>query len=106
MQTFTSCKGKFFVHPFEETVSYTHLDVYKRQAFNLRTFGDYHDLYLLTDVMLLADVFESFRDMALRDYCLDPVSYTHLDVYKRQIHVCLQCAIKTFHYGSFFLTIG
>ena len=35
-------------------------------AFNLRTFGDYHDLYLLTDVMLLADVFESFRDMALR----------------------------------------
>ena len=29
--------------------------------FKLRNMGDYHDLYLETDVILLANVFESFR---------------------------------------------
>jgi len=33
---------------------------------------DYHDLYLSLDVTLLADVFENFREMALREYKLDP----------------------------------
>ena len=40
-----------------------------------RTFGDYHDLYLWTDVALLSDVFENFRTMALTDYKLDPAHY-------------------------------
>ena len=50
-------------------------------AFDMRTFGDYHDLYLLTDVLLLADVFESFRDMAFRDYGLDPCHFYSLPVF-------------------------
>jgi len=33
---------------------------------------DYHDHYLTLDVTLLADVFENFRDVALREYKLDP----------------------------------
>ena len=33
-----------------------------------RTMGQYHDCYLLTDVLLLADVFESFRSFALVHY--------------------------------------
>ena len=36
------------------------------------TFGDYHDLYLLTDVLLLADVMHNFRTMCLAYYKLDP----------------------------------
>ena len=34
-----------------------------------------------------------------------PVSYTHLDVYKRQIHVRFQRTVKTFHNGGLFFTI-
>ena len=36
---------------------------------------DYHDLYLLTDILLLADVFEKFRNDSLNMYNLEPVSY-------------------------------
>ena len=44
-------------------------------AFNCRTMGDYHDLYLRTDVLLLADVFETFRKTSLQQYGLDPSNY-------------------------------
>ena len=44
-------------------------------AFNCKTLGDYHDLYMLTDVLLLADVFESFRCTAIDYYELDPALY-------------------------------
>ena len=30
-----------------------------------KTLGEYHDLYLMTDVYLLTDVFENFRDMCI-----------------------------------------
>ena len=41
----------------------------------IRHLGDYHDLYLVTDVLLLADVFEEFRDICLNYYELDPAHY-------------------------------
>ena len=44
-------------------------------TFDLKSMGDYHDLYLATDVLLLADVFENFRDTCLKSYKLDPVHY-------------------------------
>ena len=34
--------------------------------------GDYHDLYVQTDTLLLADVFEKFRDKCIEIYGLDP----------------------------------
>ena len=43
--------------------------------FDLKNMGDYHDLYLETDVILLANVFESFRKVCLDSYGLDPAHF-------------------------------
>ena len=45
------------------------------KEFNMKTMKDYHDLYLELDVLLLADVFENFREVCLENYKLDPAWY-------------------------------
>ena len=44
-------------------------------VFRCQTFRDYLELYLLCDVLQLADVFESFHMKCLADYSLDPAHY-------------------------------
>ena len=40
--------------------------------FKTRILGDYQDFYVHSDALLLADVFENFRNMCLKIYELDP----------------------------------
>ena len=70
-------KSNFYSKLNDEHISdddYKHAQEVWR-AFNMTNMGDYHDLYLTFDVLLLADVFESFRKTCLQHYQLDPPHY-------------------------------
>ena len=45
------------------------------EKLNCKSFKDYHLLYLKCDVLLLADVFENFRNTCINYYGLDPANY-------------------------------
>ena len=47
------------------------------QVFEIKNRGEYHDLYVQSDTILLVDVFENFRNMFLEIYELDP-TYLYL----------------------------
>lgn len=51
------------------------------QKFNIKSLNEYTQLYLKTDVLLLADVFENFRNKSILLYELDPVHYISLPSY-------------------------
>ena len=44
-------------------------------VFEIKNLGEYHDLYVQSDTLLLADIFENFRNMCLNIYELDPVYF-------------------------------
>ena len=58
-------------------IDYRHANnVFK--VFKLENLGDYHDLYVQSDTLSLADVFNNFRDMCLKEYELDPAHFLSL----------------------------
>ena len=58
------------IHPEEyERARY----VYDR--LKLRNLGEWADIYLKTDVLLLCSIFENFRDVTLREFQLDPAHF-------------------------------
>ena len=70
-------KSEFYSRPNDEDITdsdYQHaLNAWN--TFQRQTIRDYHDLYLKSDVLLLADVFENFRATCLKHYNLDPAHY-------------------------------
>ena len=61
----------------QETLSeeaYEHAwNVYK--TLGCKTFREYHELYLKSDVLLLCDIFQNFRETCISYYKLDPANY-------------------------------
>ena len=53
---------------------YQHAQIVWKE-FRIHNLGDYHDLYLRTDVVLLANVYEAFRETCLEHYKLDPAHF-------------------------------
>ena len=47
-------------------------------TFSINNLGEYHDLYVQTDTLFLADVFENFRDSCINTYELDPAHFVSL----------------------------
>ena len=44
-------------------------------VFKIKNLDEYHDLYVQSDTLLLADVYENFRNMCLEKYQLDSVYF-------------------------------
>ena len=56
---------------------YAHANnVFKK--FNINNLGEYHDLYVRSDTLLLADIFENFKQSCLKNYELDPAHFVSL----------------------------
>ena len=55
-------------------VDYRHANnVFKKSK--LKNLGEYHGLYVQSDTLLLADVFENFGNMCIKVYKLDPTHF-------------------------------
>ena len=70
-------KDAFFNDLRQEAISdadYAHAQLVWDE-FDCQTLGEYHDLYLKLDVLLLSDCFESFRTTCMVGYELDPCHY-------------------------------
>ena len=73
-------KESFYSSLMMEDISasdYAHANnVFKK--FNINNLGEYHDLYVRSDTLLLADIFENFRMSCLENYGLDPTHFISL----------------------------
>ena len=76
-QTSLPSKEHFLNRLYDKREQYT----YARRVWETlkcNTMKDYHKHYLITDILLLHDVFENFRKMSLETYGLDPIHYYSL----------------------------
>ena len=81
-ETSLSNKEAFYSSINMEDTTYADHKHAKRvfKSLNNKNLGDYHDLCVQSDILLLADVFENFRNMCIKVYELDPAFfYQHQD---------------------------
>ena len=45
------------------------------EVFRIKNLGEYHELYVQSHTLLLADVFEHFKDKCIEIYGLDPARF-------------------------------
>ena len=73
-------KESFYSNLTLENISetdYAHANnVFKK--FNINNLGEYYDVYVRSDTLLLADIFENFRQSCLKNYELDPAHFVSL----------------------------
>ena len=72
-------KEDFYSHLNMEDITdtdYVHAKrVCKDFKIKIKNLGEYHDLYVQSDTLLLADVFENFKNMCLEMYEFDPAKF-------------------------------
>ena len=76
-ETLLSEKEDFYSHLNMEDITDADYAHAKRvcKDFEIKNLGEYHELYVQSDTLLLADVLEKFRNMYLKIYELDPVKF-------------------------------
>ena len=70
-------KENFYSHLNLEDITDANYSHAKRfcKDFELKKLGEYHDLYVQSNTLLLADVFANFQNMCLQMYELDPARF-------------------------------
>ena len=71
-------KEDFYSHLNMEDITdadYAHAKRFCKN-FGIKYLGEYHDLHVQSDTLLLPDVFENFRNICLEIYELDPAKFT------------------------------
>ena len=68
--------SSFTMEDISETDDVNANNVFKK--FGMNNLDDYHDLYVRSDTLLLADIFENFRQSCLENYELDPAHFVSL----------------------------
>ena len=70
-------KGAFYSKLNDEGITDENHAHYKKvfKEFGLKDLGEYHDLYVQSDTLLLADVFENFTDKYIEIYEIDPAHF-------------------------------
>ena len=63
------------LHEKEDFYSYLNMEKIVCKDFKIKKLGEYHDLYVQSNILLLADVFQNFKNMSLKLYELDPAKF-------------------------------
>ena len=76
-ETLTPDKEAFYSKLNKEGITDKHYAHAQKacKAFEIKKLGEYHDLYVQCDILLLADVFENFTDKCNEIYELDPAHF-------------------------------
>ena len=95
------------IEAFYNTLTDEPLDVkdYERAQetwtrFGMRTLRDYHDHYLKSDVLLLADIMENFRDTIMEEHKLDCLHFYIIALFGMDIGIEIHRCQARSHYRS------